>query len=108
MRESVCALLQEAGFAVRAFASAEAFLAAPPVDETACLVLDVGLPVMSGPELQQELARRGQRVPIVFITAKPDRSLQSRVLAGGAAACLVKPFLDTSLIEAVEAALGKR
>jgi FixJ family two-component response regulator len=108
VRESVCALLQEAGFAVRAFASAEAFLAAPVVDETDCLVLDVGLPAMSGPELQQELAHRGQPVPIVFITAKLDRSLQLRLLAEGAAVCLVKPFIDTSLIEAVEAALGER
>jgi FixJ family two-component response regulator len=108
VRESVPALLQQVGFAVHAFASAEAFLAAPAVDQTDCLVLDVGLPGMSGPELQQELAHRGQRVPIVFITAKPDRSLQLRLLAEGAAVCLVKPFLDTSLIEAVEAALGKR
>src|SRR5918993_3032864 len=92
-------------FDVQAFASAEAFLAADVADATDCLVLDVGLPGLSGPDLQQELARRGKRVPIVFITAKADQSLQPRLLAAGAVACLFKPFNDTALIEAVEAAL---
>jgi FixJ family two-component response regulator len=107
VRESVHDLLQQAGFAVHAFASAEAFLTADAADVTNCLVLDIGLPGMSGPDLQQELARRGEHVPIVFITAKGDMSLQPRILAAGAVACLFKPFSDTALIEAVEAALGK-
>ena len=63
---------------------------------------------MSGPDLQRELVRRGKRVPIVFITAKGDKCLQLRLLAAGAVACLLKPFSDTALIEAVEAALGMR
>jgi FixJ family two-component response regulator len=108
VRESVPNLLQQAGFGVHAFASAEAFLRADVADATNCLVLDVGLPGMSGPELQQELVRRGNRVPIVFITAKDDKSVESRLLAAGVVACLFKPFSDTALIEAVEAALGKR
>ena len=107
VRESVPDLLQQVGFAVQAFASAEAFLAADVADATDCLVLDVGLPGLSGPDLQQELARRGKRVPIVFITAKGDKSLQPRLLAAGAVACLFKPFSDTALIEAVETALGR-
>ena len=108
VRESVPNLLQQVGFAVHAFASAEAFLTADVADATNCLVLDVGLPGMSGPDLQQDLARRGKRVPIVFITAKGDKSLQPRLLAAGAMACLFKPFRDTALIEAVETALGRR
>ena len=108
VRESLPDLLEHVGFAVHAFASAEAFLAADVADATACLVLDVGLPGMSGPDLQQELARRGKRVPIVFITARGDKTLLPRLLAAGAVACLYKPFNDTALIGAVEAALGVR
>ena len=91
-----------------AFASAEAFLTADAALVTGCLVLDVGLPGMSGPDLQRELERRGTRVPIVFITANADRSLCPRLIAAGAAACLFKPFSDTALIEAVETALEMR
>lgn len=108
VRESLPDLLQQVGFAVQAFASAEAFLTSDAADATSCLVLDVGLPGMSGPDLQQELVRRGKRVPIVFITAKGDGSLQPRLLAAGAVACLFKPFSDTALIEAVDTALGRR
>lgn len=108
VRESVPDLLEQVGFSVQAFTSAEAFLTADVADDTDCLILDVGLPGMSGPYLQEELVRRGKRVPIVFITAKADASLQPRLLAGGAVACLFKPFTDTALIEAVQAALGRR
>ena len=108
VRESLPDLLQQVGFAVQACASAEAFLDSDAALATSCLVLDVGLPGMSGPDLQRELGRRGRRVPIVFITAKGDKSLQARLLAAGAVACLFKPFNDTALIEAVEAALGMR
>jgi FixJ family two-component response regulator len=108
VRESLPDLLQQVGLAVQSFASAEAFLTSDAADATRCLVLDVGLPGMSGPDLQRELGRRGDRVPIVFITARGDRSLQTRLLAAGAVACLFKPFSDTALIEAVETALGMR
>lgn len=108
VRESLPALLQQVGFDVRAFASAEAFLAADVTDATGCLVLDVGLPGMSGPHLQQELSRRGKRIPVVFITARGDTALQARLVAAGAVACVFKPFSDTALIEAVETALDLR
>ena len=108
VRESLPDLLQQVGFTVQAFASAEAFLTADAALVTGCLVLDVGLPGMSGPDLQRELKRRGTRVPIVFITANADRSLCPRLIAAGAAACLFKPFSDTALIEAVETALEMR
>ena len=108
VRESLPDLLQHVGFSVQAFASAEAFLDSDTAHVTSCLVLDVGLPGMSGPDLQQELVRRGNGVPIVFITARREKSLQPRLLAAGAMACLFKPFTDTALIEAVEAAVETR
>jgi len=108
VRESLPDLLRHVGFAVEAFGSAEEFLASDAVDETSCLVLDVGLPGMSGPDLQQELRRQGRTLPIVFITAQGDASLRPRLIASGAAACLFKPFTDTALLDAVNAALLKR
>jgi FixJ family two-component response regulator len=108
VRESLPALLEQCGLAAQAFDSAEAFLESGVVDQARCLLLDVGLPGMSGPDLQRELDRRGQRLPIVFITAQGDKSLESRLLAAGAAACLVKPFSDTALLEAVEGAIRVR
>ena len=82
--------------------------AASTADKTSCLILDVGLPGMSGPELQQELMRRGKAIPIVFITAQGDASLHRRLVAAGAAACLSKPFSDVGLLGAVETAIGTR
>jgi FixJ family two-component response regulator len=108
VRESLPDLLNEFGFAVEAFSSAEAFLASDTHGDTSCLILDVGLPGMSGPDLQQELRRRGNATPIVFITAQGDTSLGPRLLARGAVACLLKPFSDDALLEAVNTALGKK
>src|SRR5262245_28853968 len=108
VRESLPALLQYVGFAVQAFSSAEAFLSSDARNEISCLVLDVGLPGMSGPDLQVELARRGDVTPIVFITARTDPSLRARVLDLGAAACLFKPFSDDAVLEAVNGALARR
>ena len=108
VRESLPDLLQQVGFAVQAFASAEEFLASNAADQASCLILDVGLPGMSGPDLQQELTRLGKAIPIVFITAQGDKSLHPRLVAAGAVACLFKPFSDTALLEAVEVAVGAR
>jgi len=105
VRESLPDLLRELGFAAEAFTSAEEFLASDHVGRTRCLVLDVAMPGMSGPELQEGLARRGRAIPIVFITAQQDDSVRPRVLAAGAVACLFKPFSDTALLDAVNAAL---
>jgi FixJ family two-component response regulator len=106
VRESLPDLLQQVGFVVQAFASAEAFLASACAGATRCLILDVGLPGMSGPDLQEELRRRGSVIPIVFITAQGDKSLRPHLLARGAVACLFKPFSDDVLLAAVETALG--
>ena len=108
VRESLPDLLESAGFAVQAFSSAEAFLGSAGPEVTSCLILDVGLPGMSGPDLQRELKRRGKAIPIVFITAQGDKSLHPRLVGEGAVACLFKPFSDTALLDAVEFALGTR
>jgi FixJ family two-component response regulator len=105
VRESLPDLLRQFGFAVQSFASAKAFLASETVSETSCLVLDVAMPGMSGPELQQELRRRRQEIPIVFITATGDRTVRPRVLASGAVECLFKPFSEAALLDALNAAL---
>jgi FixJ family two-component response regulator len=106
VRESLPDLLREFGFAVRAFASAEEFLASDYVDRTRCLILDVAMPGMCGPDLQRELTLRRQKIPIVFITAHGDETVRPRVLEQGAVECLLKPFSDTALREALDAALS--
>jgi FixJ family two-component response regulator len=105
VRESLPDLLREFGFSARTFASAEEFLSSGCVEEAHCLILDIGMPGMSGPELQQELQQRKQMVPIVFITAISDHLLRPRLLAQGAVECLLKPFSDTALLGALQAAL---
>jgi FixJ family two-component response regulator len=108
VRESLPDWLREFGFAAEAFSSAEAFLASDVVGATNCLLLDVAMPGMSGPELQQELIRRRQEIPIVFITAGGESSVRPRLLAGGAIECLFKPLSETALLDALNAALRVR
>ncbi len=108
VRESLPDLLRQFGFASQAFSSAEAFLASEVVSETSCLILDIAMPGMSGPELQQELIRRGLEIPIVFITAHADSTVCPRLLARGAVECLFKPFSEAALLDALNAALGRR
>jgi FixJ family two-component response regulator len=108
VRESLPDLLRQFGFAAQAFSSAEAFLASDVVSETSCLLLDIAMPGMSGPDLQQELIRRRQEIPIVFITANGDNTVRPRLLAQGAVECLFKPFSETALLDALNAALRMR
>jgi FixJ family two-component response regulator len=105
VRESLPDLLRELGFAAQAFPSAEAFLASDCVGQTRCLILDVAMPGMSGPDLQRELTRRRQKIPIVFITAHGGETVRPRLLEEGAVECLFKPFSDTALLAALNAAL---
>ena len=104
IRESLPDLLRELGFAAQAFASAEEFLTSD-VDATRCLILDITMPGMSGPELQRELDVRGQDIEIIFITARLDDPLRRQLLARGAVACLLKPFSEQELRAALDAAL---
>ena len=105
VRESLPDLLRELGFAARVFSSAEEFLSRGFVDETSCLILDIAMPGMSGPELYQELKRRGQEIPVIFITGQRDTAIRDRALQQGAAGFLLKPFSDEALLVAIKAAL---
>jgi FixJ family two-component response regulator len=108
VRESLPDLLRELGFAVQAFSSAEEFLASDYMRQARCLILDIAMPGMSGPDLQRELALRGHEIPIIFITAQGDEALRPRMLRQGAVECLFKPFSDTALLGALNAAfLGR-
>ncbi|HUN98146.1 MAG TPA: response regulator [Bradyrhizobium sp.] len=104
VREALPDLLRQLGFRARAFASAEAFLSSSQHDQTSCLVLDISMPGMSGPDLKRELERRGYRIPVIFITAHAEAAAQSGV-ADDAVACLTKPFGDTELHDALKRAL---
>ena len=106
VRESLPDLLKELGLAVRAFSSAQEFLAFDCIAQTRCLILDIAMPGMSGPDLQRELSVREQRIPIVFITAQAEEAFRAGLSAGGATACLLKPFSDTALLNALNTALG--
>jgi FixJ family two-component response regulator len=108
VRESLPDLLRQFGFTARAFSSAEAFLASEVVSETSCLLLDVAMPGMSGPDLQLELIRRRREIPIVFITGNGDSAIRPRLIAQGAVECLFKPFSETALLDALNAALRTR
>jgi len=99
-------LLRQFGYAVRAFATPQEFLASDALNQTRCLILDVAMPAMSGPDLQRELQRRGVRIPIIFITGQPTESLRAKLLALGAVDFLVKPFTDSTLLEALKKALS--
>jgi FixJ family two-component response regulator len=105
VRESLPELLREFGFAARSFSSAEEFLSSSFVDETSCLILDVAMPGMSGPELHQELKRRGQEIPTIFITAQRDEGIRARLLRQGAVGFLLKPFSDAALLAEIKTAL---
>jgi FixJ family two-component response regulator len=107
VRESLPDLLREFGFAVEAFSSAEEFLASDCVRYTKCLILDVAMPGMTGPDLHQELTRRRQEIPIVFITAHRNDTVRPRLLEQGAVECLFKPFSETALLEAIKASLER-
>jgi FixJ family two-component response regulator len=105
VRESLPDLLREFGFAARAFSSAEEYLASDFIEQTRCLLLDITMPGMSGPDLQQELKMRRQEIPIIFITAQRDETVRSRLIEHGAVECLYKPFSETALLEALNTAL---
>jgi FixJ family two-component response regulator len=105
VRESLPDLLREFGFEVRPFSSAKAILVSDCLGRCDCLILDIAMPEMTGPDLQRELKRRGSDIPIVFITARVDKKVRQRVLEQGAVACLYKPFSQADLLGALHAAI---
>jgi FixJ family two-component response regulator len=105
VRESLPDLLREFGFASQTFSSAGGFLASDAIARTNCLILDVTMPGMCGPELQKEMNRRKIKIPIIFITGHRDERLRSRLVEQGAVACLIKPLSDVAVLEALNSAL---
>ncbi|HTW45052.1 MAG TPA: response regulator [Acidobacteriaceae bacterium] len=108
VRESLPDLLKELGFSSVTFSSAEDFLASDRLSETDTLLLDIAMPGMSGPDLQRELKLRHQDIPIIFISGQRDEAIRSQVVKQGAVACLFKPFSDTALSDALNAAFQKK
>jgi FixJ family two-component response regulator len=104
MLKAIERLLGAKGFDVKAFASAEAFLAGAAASEATCLVLDIHLGGMSGIELRRRLAESGSRLPVVFITALDDEATRKEAMEVGCVAFLRKPFLSHLLIDAIEKA----
>jgi FixJ family two-component response regulator len=107
LRESLEGLLKALGYAVEVFSSAESFLGSDALAKTKCLILDVSMPGMSGPELQRELMSRGEPIPIIFITSRADEDVVSRAMADGAVACLLKPFTEDALLKAISLSLSR-
>lgn len=107
VRESLPDLIGVFGHKAIAFASAKEFLDSDLVDQAKCLVLDIAMPGMSGIELQRELVRQGRKIPIVFITAHGDEQVCQRLRQSGAVECLLKPFTDTALHDALDTVLRR-
>jgi FixJ family two-component response regulator len=107
LREALGSVMKAAGFATNTFATAEEFLESATRGETACLILDVRLPGMSGIELQKRLADADSLVPIIFVTAHGDASLRDLVMRSGAAGFLNKPVRSDALLREIHAALAK-
>jgi FixJ family two-component response regulator len=107
LREALGGLIRSAGFKVETFASAQDFLARPPADVPSCLVLDVGLPGLSGLDLQSRMAQINLEIPIVFITGHGDVPTSVRAMKAGALEFLTKPFLDRDLLDAIAQAIER-
>jgi len=104
-RESLRKLVALLGYAVEAFPSAASFLASPVVAKTACLVTDVNMPDMTGPELHAHLNNAGCRIPTILVTAYPDEVVRTRALASGVICYLCKPVDDNQLERCLRSAL---
>ena len=107
LRNSLNNLIRSVGFGVQGFCSAEAFLNSNQLHDTACLILDVRMPGMSGLDLQRQLVATHCRTPIIFITSHGDGDAQARALEAGAVDYLYKPFREEALLKAIDSALNR-
>jgi FixJ family two-component response regulator len=105
VRESLPDLLGELGFDSETFASAQEFLSSGRIHDVSCMILDIAMPGMTGPDLHEELGRRGHSIPTIFITAKAENGIRARLLRQGAVEVLFKPFDDEALRAALYVAL---
>ena len=107
LRNSVNNLIRSVGFRVQGFSSAQEFLNSSQLHDTACLILDVRMPGMSGLDLQRQLVATNCRIPIIFITSHGDGDARARALETGAVDFLYKPFREEALLKAIDAALNR-
>jgi len=107
VREALAGLIRSAGWNVEVFVSANDFLANPKPDAPSCLVLDVGLPGLSGLDLQARMAERHDDIPIVFITGHGDIPMSVRAMKAGAVEFLTKPFHDQDLLDGIQLAIDR-
>lgn len=104
--DALSALFESLGYRSAVFPSAEEYLSSDLKADTRCLILDVHLPGMSGPDLQSHLIADGNCTPMVFITGRFEQNVRSRVIAAGALDYLMKPFIEKPVIDCLEKALG--
>jgi FixJ family two-component response regulator len=107
VREALAGLIRSAGWNVEVYVSAQEFLARPRIDGPGCLVLDVGLPGLSGLDLQARMAELDQNIPIVFITGHGDIPMSVRAMKAGAVEFLTKPFVDQDLLDGIQVAIER-
>jgi FixJ family two-component response regulator len=107
VRPALKGLMQSLGFAAEYFESAKDFLASHYLHRTACLIVDVNMPGMTGPELHEHLVSSGKAIPTILITAYPDDAVRNRVLSAGAVGYVTKPFAEDDLLACVHSALDK-
>jgi len=107
LRNSLDDLIRSNGFPTQGFASAEEFMGSNQARDTACLILDVRMPGMSGLDLQRQIVATNLRIPIIFVTAHANDDARARALRGGAVAFLYKPFREEELLDAIGAALKR-
>ncbi len=105
VREATIGLLRSYGLRAETFSSAEEFLNSSLLVKTRCLLLDIGMPGMSGLELQRRLAGEGRRIPVIFITARDDQESRLEAMRAGAVDFLSKPFSEEALLKAIRDAL---
>jgi FixJ family two-component response regulator len=108
VRESLPDLLKAFGYSARVFSSAEEFLASDCIGQSECLILDVVMPGMSGPDLKQVLLACGKNIPTIYVTADLDEAVRARLPEQEARRCLIKPFQDTALLDALKAVFEPR
>ena len=105
--QSLGSLMRSLGYTVAVFPSAIEFLESPKLDQTACLISDIHMPVMTGVELYRRLTEQGRSIPMILITAYPDDNVRARVLSAGVVGYLGKPFRDDDILQYVESALQR-
>jgi FixJ family two-component response regulator len=108
LRESMSRLLRSLDYTVETFPSAADFLASPHVDETACLIADVHMPLMNGDKLYRCLVDAGKAIPTILVTAYPDEVLRERVLKEGVVCYLPKPIDQDGLVACISSTLTRQ